>query len=362
VNFLRIEQNGPAVREHHRPGKPFERKGFPMGTMITAGGYTFNFGGVTNEYRWLTMDVVDELQGKFADALASTFFWAETNGGRQFRSTLPKGSENRIAKIRFSQHPHVYVRFSRQTTTILVGSKKWPCTAANIEKAKRAGIGKQTRAKELMAAAAGRRIKAPRLRPPKPKRRCVDCSKWLMEKWVRRCVSCATQNRAKKRADAVDYQRQWRIENREKYLAQKKRRHKRVRADPEKRIWEALRKNINNGIRAAAFGIPCKYKIADIGCDWQDFLCYLEKQFSAGMSWGNYGRGKNKWHVDHIFPVSKIDVSDPIQLKAVNHYKNLQPLWQNENLSKKDSVTPADVFHFSALCREIARKGCKRAG
>ena len=106
-----------------------------MGPMVTAGGYTFNFGGVVAESRLLTVAVVEELHGKFVKALESTFFLSETNGGRQIRSTLPPGSQNRAAKIKCSQHPHVYVRFSRHKKTLIVGATKWPFTAANIEKA-----------------------------------------------------------------------------------------------------------------------------------------------------------------------------------------------------------------------------------
>jgi hypothetical protein len=50
------------------------------------------------------------------------------------------------------------------------------------------------------------------------------------------------------------------------------------------------------------------------------------------MSWNNYG----KWHLDHIYPISKA-TSYEMALE-LNHYTNFQPLWAFDNISKKDKV------------------------
>jgi len=52
------------------------------------------------------------------------------------------------------------------------------------------------------------------------------------------------------------------------------------------------------------------------------------------MTWDNYG----KWHVDHIFPVSKADLTNEEELKKVCNYGNLQPLWAKENMSKGSKI------------------------
>ena len=48
------------------------------------------------------------------------------------------------------------------------------------------------------------------------------------------------------------------------------------------------------------------------------------------MNWDNYG---NEWHIDHIVPVkySKPSLEDIIDRL---HYRNTQPLWASENISK----------------------------
>ena len=94
-----------------------------------------------------------------------------------------------------------------------------------------------------------------------------------------------------------------------------------------------MRKNIRRRLLLALNG---KFKnettISLIGCSWDFLVKYLESKFKPGMTWSNYGY--NVWHIDHIIPVSKFDISNPEELKKCMHYTNLQPLWANENLNK----------------------------
>ena len=71
-----------------------------------------------------------------------------------------------------------------------------------------------------------------------------------------------------------------------------------------------------------------------IGCSWKQLKIHIEKQFKPNMKWSNYG----KWHIDHIKPMSKFNLMKiEDQYKCCN-YKNLQPLWAEENLSKGDRM------------------------
>lgn len=74
--------------------------------------------------------------------------------------------------------------------------------------------------------------------------------------------------------------------------------------------------------------------IRDLGCSVSELKEHLEKQFQEGMSWGNYGR--KGWHIDHIKPLSKIDLTDKQQFLEANHYTNLQPMWFYDNIRKRD--------------------------
>jgi len=67
-----------------------------------------------------------------------------------------------------------------------------------------------------------------------------------------------------------------------------------------------------------------------VGCTKEKFWEHLEKQFKIGMTKENYG----KWHIDHIKPCASFDLTCPKQQLKCFNYKNLQPLWASENLSK----------------------------
>jgi hypothetical protein len=50
------------------------------------------------------------------------------------------------------------------------------------------------------------------------------------------------------------------------------------------------------------------------------------------MNWDNMG----EWHIDHIIPLSTANSEDDI-INLCN-YKNLQPLWEKDNLEKSNKI------------------------
>jgi hypothetical protein len=61
---------------------------------------------------------------------------------------------------------------------------------------------------------------------------------------------------------------------------------------------------------------------------------HIEKQFLNGMSWDNYGKGLDKWNIDHIIPCNTFDLTKPEEQKRCFHYSNLRPLWEIDNLNR----------------------------
>ena len=101
------------------------------------------------------------------------------------------------------------------------------------------------------------------------------------------------------------------------------------------RAQQKLAKNLRTRVYLALKrqgGIKSKKTMELVGCDINYLRKHLEKQFEPWMSWDNYG----KWHVDHIMPISKFDLTDPEQQKICFNYKNLQPMWAEENIRKSN--------------------------
>ena len=69
-----------------------------------------------------------------------------------------------------------------------------------------------------------------------------------------------------------------------------------------------------------------------IGLTSMEFKTYIESLFLDGMDWSNYGKGIGKWSIDHIKPLRTAQSID--EVFALNHYKNLQPMWSQDNSAK----------------------------
>lgn len=71
-----------------------------------------------------------------------------------------------------------------------------------------------------------------------------------------------------------------------------------------------------------------------IGCNVEELIKHIERQFKDGMSWKNHG----EWHIDHIIPCSFFDLTKLSEQRKCFNFKNLQPLWKEENLKKSDNI------------------------
>lgn len=121
-----------------------------------------------------------------------------------------------------------------------------------------------------------------------------------------------------------------RKDNKEKYLSyQYKYRNKRNATDPHFRLLNSMRKRVCKILKNKS-----EDTVSIIGCSKNDLKKHLEAQFTAGMTWENYGQ--NGWHVDHIIPVSSAKTKE--ELLKLCHYSNLQPLWAKDNLRKSNKM------------------------
>ena len=199
-----------------------------------------------------------------------------------------------------------------------------------------------------------------------------------LRKW-REKVKADPALRRQQAQKASDYHRRKKIENpayAEKSKARAKRYYEKIKADPERaerlrlrsreqyharkadaqkhgaylvqsREYRRLRKlgdpefAIKSHLRARLSDLVgcgrCKRDKSAItltGATIEELRRHIEKQFRRGMSWDNYGA----WHIDHIIPCSKFDLTDPRQQAICFNYLNLRPLWAKENLRKNNRI------------------------
>lgn len=115
----------------------------------------------------------------------------------------------------------------------------------------------------------------------------------------------------------------------------RERNNERSREKNRENLELRIKKNLRSRIRFALLSKNSNKLFATmnyLGCDVDFFKKYLESKFKDGMTWDNYG--KYGWHIDHIIPCCKFDLTKEEEQKKCFHYTNQQPLWATENLKK----------------------------
>ena len=114
-----------------------------------------------------------------------------------------------------------------------------------------------------------------------------------------------------------------------KKIQYKKTEYKKIMECPYKKHIHYLRVRINDILKQNKGNFSVSKNIA---FNREQLIEHLEKKFTNGMSWDNYGRGG--WHIDHIKPLASFDKEDSNWLSIAFSLDNLQPLSESENCSK----------------------------
>lgn len=145
------------------------------------------------------------------------------------------------------------------------------------------------------------------------------------------------------------YSREWYEKNKDKVVEyttknrerinerHKKRTKERIKVDKQFALGKSIRSRISSYIKQYG-GTKRDHTVELLGCSIRFFMDYLESLFTDGMTWENRGAyqrgGPMTWHIDHIKPCVSFDLTDPEQQKECFSYKNCQPLWAVDNMSK----------------------------
>lgn len=71
-----------------------------------------------------------------------------------------------------------------------------------------------------------------------------------------------------------------------------------------------------------------------------ELISWISYQLPKQYSWENYGKD---WHIDHVIPINKLDLTNENERKICYHWTNLQPLNKFENQSKSDKI---ELHHY----------------
>lgn len=172
-----------------------------------------------------------------------------------------------------------------------------------------------------------------------------------VEYWVEPQKFAEMQAKAKqRRIDNIEKCRESTRKSYYKYCAKRKEARAKYRKENHRKILDYF---INRRKRDPKYALICslrsrlyqaftKRKVVRerglgkiLGAPLDQAKAHLEKQFTEGMSWENYG----DWHVDHIIPLSSAKTQE--DLVVLCHHTNLQPLWAEENLRKGAKIKDA---------------------
>jgi hypothetical protein len=168
---------------------------------------------------------------------------------------------------------------------------------------------------------------------------------------------------AAKREELLEQAKARYKKNPEKYRTKEQQRRSSgmVSAREKKRYWANVQLRIRKVIRARLRPLLTgKVKVGsavdDLGMSISKFRMHIESLWMPGMSWENYG---SRWDLDHIFPLSKGDLTDRVQFLAVCNWRNYRPLWESDNHAKHARVTKEAQRLFDSLCERFARAAFK---
>jgi len=88
-------------------------------------------------------------------------------------------------------------------------------------------------------------------------------------------------------------------------------------------------------------GMKTKHTIEHLGCDIDFLKKWLEYNFTEQMTWENYG---TYWHVDHVIPCSKFDLTTDDNISNCFRWTNLQPLKGLLNIMKQNKIDNVELL------------------
>jgi hypothetical protein len=128
-------------------------------------------------------------------------------------------------------------------------------------------------------------------------------------------------------------QKECKLRNPERTKELRTEQQRRALSTPKGKLNHIFRQSITRTLKSRKGG---KSWVNIVGYDLKSLMKHLEKQFTEGMTWDNYGMGFGKWNIDHIIPITAFNYEkySDLDFKKCWALKNLRPMWSLENTSK----------------------------
>jgi len=113
------------------------------------------------------------------------------------------------------------------------------------------------------------------------------------------------------------------------------------RDEPISKIIRNVRSRIFSSIKYKS-----KHTIEYLGCNCLEYLKWILNNNEC-FTFKNYGK---EWHIDHVIPLSKFDITNEEQQLIAFNWRNTMPLSVKENLSKNNKILiPQIEQHYKNL-------------
>ena len=167
---------------------------------------------------------------------------------------------------------------------------------------------------------------------PLPKSKQQEYSKRYYSKHKERVRNGWARWRDANHYDFLEYRRFYKLAmSKESKQKERERNSRRGRDSLNLRLRRNLSGRLTHILRGSRKSAPF---LNLLGCSVEDFKIYIESKFDVGMSWDNWGKGCDKWNLDHIVPCALFDLTKSEHQKRCFHFSNYQPMWQPDNARK----------------------------
>jgi hypothetical protein len=152
------------------------------------------------------------------------------------------------------------------------------------------------------------------------------------------CASWRARNPEKRKKSL----KRWELKNVDRKRELRRISQERNKHKPENKIRKAIRGVTGRIKRMTGKGTDSASRF--LGAPISYVRAYIEARFKEGMTWQNHGK---VWHLDHIMPLASFDLTNPAHIKKAAHYTNLQPMFKEDNLRKRDSLPEVQLFFLA---------------